>query len=260
LAVDDLSSTAIKELAGFLSLSSDAFYKDASKQLVRRSEFVVNEKDEWKETYLKLVDSPTDECAGSAATLDGVFSRLRLRTNDPDSCIHIAGDATPNSKTTNSQAGTTGGAASFGHSEGSNNSDVVRSPGPVAAPQMTGPTETKPNFPRFGTSPAGRTYFFSASDPEGPNLRSDVPQPNSALYYSKASIKKGLQGVYKVVVCVTETGTTDELELFSSEGSPELESQALKYIGDLKWKPAVKDGAPMKACTAVVAKFQLKKK
>jgi len=83
-----------------------------------------------------------------------------------------------------------------------------------------------------------------------------VPVKTPPPEYPTALKREGISGVVAVRVIIDETGAVAECSV-SKSSNPEFNQPALEAVKKWKFKPAQKDGAPVKAKLLIPIQFQI---
>ncbi len=132
---------------------------------------------------------------------------------------------------------------------------------PKAAPVTPRPAPSRPAEPR--TSGSG-------SPNKAPDARRTVTPPGyqnvgSVSYvrrgrasYPADALRKKQTGTVQLMLYINETGSVDRVEVVGSSGFPALDAAAAAAEKKSRFRPAVKNGVPVKAKARVPYTFQLK--
>jgi TonB family protein len=75
--------------------------------------------------------------------------------------------------------------------------------------------------------------------------------------YPESAVQSGLEGIIKIKCTVDETGRVVEAELFESNVSEEMDLAALGAARSCRFKPARKNGKPVRSTVMVPFQFAL---
>jgi protein TonB len=78
-----------------------------------------------------------------------------------------------------------------------------------------------------------------------------------AFTYPEAAAEEGVQGVVKLKVLVTESGSVAEVQITGSSGDRRLDQAAKEWVRGWRYSPAVQDGKPRRVYTHATVEFEL---
>ena len=78
------------------------------------------------------------------------------------------------------------------------------------------------------------------------------------LFYPEFARKDGVEGKVLVAAVISETGEVIEAQIIESLGA-ECDKEAIRAIQSVAWKPATKNGAPVRSQISIPIYFKLQK-
>lgn len=76
--------------------------------------------------------------------------------------------------------------------------------------------------------------------------------------YPASAVEDGVEGVVKLKVLVTETGSVAEVEVTASSGDRRLDAAAKECVRKWLYRPAIQDGKPRRVHTHATVEFELR--
>jgi TonB family protein len=127
----------------------------------------------------------------------------------------------------------------------------------AAAAAATMPAATQPPAPPPTVAALKPGTLVQLSDP---GVIAPVPLATPALQYPPIALARRIEGKVEVSVLVDERGTVAETKLVSGAGGKSgLNEAALENARRRRYRPASKDGVPVKVWVAVTVNFMLPK-
>ena len=132
---------------------------------------------------------------------------------------------------------------------------------PKPAPVTARPAPLRPPEPRTsgaGVPDAAREARRAVTPPGYQHVGSVSYVRRGRASYPTEALRKKQTGTVQLMLYINETGTVDRVEIVGSSGYPALDAAAAAAEKKSRFRPAVKNGVPVKAKARVPYEFNLK--
>lgn len=129
-------------------------------------------------------------------------------------------------------------------------SEVPAETAPVAVETLP----DQPSPPEFHAETAPPERF----EPSGPLIGPrPISGPHSADLYPSKSVLAHERGRVAMIICISPSGTVDDVKLATSSGFPRLDAAALNIAAQYRFRPAMRGGTPVPACVRYQLNFRI---